>query len=53
MQVPEGVTDFCTTYTDCAALYPDVMAKWDAFFEVCAVHTHNTNPQGDFNIAFL
>ncbi|TMS12759.1 Protein LEG1-like protein [Larimichthys crocea] len=33
MQVPEGVTDFCTTYTDCAALYPDVMAKWDAFFE--------------------
>ncbi|XP_040919833.1 protein LEG1 homolog [Toxotes jaculatrix] len=33
MQVPEGVEDFCTTYVDCAARYPDAMSKWDAFFQ--------------------
>ena len=38
--VPEGVTDYCTTYTDCAAKYADPMTKWDAFFQVHAVDTH-------------
>jgi len=33
MQVPAGVEDYCTTYTDCAARYPAPMAKWDAFFQ--------------------
>ncbi|XP_041815365.1 protein LEG1 homolog isoform X2 [Chelmon rostratus] len=33
MQVPEGVMDYCTTYADCAASYPDAMSKWDAFFQ--------------------
>ncbi|XP_067428320.1 protein LEG1 homolog [Thunnus thynnus] len=32
MQAPAGAEDFCTTYADCAARYPDAMAKWDAFF---------------------
>ncbi|XP_058469079.1 protein LEG1 homolog [Solea solea] len=33
MQVPEGVVDYCTTYADCATRFPDVMSKWDAFFQ--------------------
>ncbi|KAM8826132.1 protein LEG1 homolog [Synchiropus picturatus] len=33
LQVPAGVTEFCTTYDDCKTRYPDVMAKWDAFFQ--------------------
>uniref|UniRef100_A0A3Q1ICL7 Protein LEG1 homolog n=2 Tax=Anabas testudineus TaxID=64144 RepID=A0A3Q1ICL7_ANATE len=33
MQVPAGVKDYCTTYADCAARYPDAMSKWDAFFQ--------------------
>ncbi|KAG7240307.1 hypothetical protein INR49_027118 [Caranx melampygus] len=33
MQVPAGVQDFCTTYADCSTRYPDVMSKWDAFFQ--------------------
>lgn len=33
MQVPEGVMDYCTTYADCSASYPDAMSKWDAFFQ--------------------
>lgn len=40
MQVPEGVEDYCTTYADCAARFPDAMTKWDAFFQVHAMHTH-------------
>ncbi|XP_041661129.1 protein LEG1 homolog [Cheilinus undulatus] len=32
MQLPEGVTDFCTTHTECSSKFPDAMAKWDAFF---------------------
>lgn len=34
MQVPAGVQDYCTTYADCKAKYPDAMSKWDAFFQV-------------------
>nr|XP_040017459.1 protein LEG1 homolog [Gasterosteus aculeatus aculeatus] len=33
MQVPEGVTDYCTTYADCSTRFPDAMTKWDAFFQ--------------------
>ncbi|XP_005725071.1 liver-enriched gene 1, tandem duplicate 1 [Pundamilia nyererei] len=33
MQVPAGVQDYCTTYADCKAKYPDAMSKWDAFFQ--------------------
>ncbi|CAL8313861.1 unnamed protein product [Lota lota] len=33
MQVPEGVADYCTTYADCATRFPDLMAKWDAFYQ--------------------
>ncbi|XP_025999424.1 liver-enriched gene 1, tandem duplicate 1 [Astatotilapia calliptera] len=33
MQVPAGVQDYCTTYSDCKAKYPDAMSKWDAFFQ--------------------
>ncbi|XP_042359782.1 protein LEG1 homolog [Plectropomus leopardus] len=40
MQAPEGVEGYCTTYTDCAAAYPDAMTKWDAFFQGLNA-THN------------
>ncbi|XP_062267020.1 protein LEG1 homolog [Platichthys flesus] len=33
MQMPEGVEDLCTTYADCSARFPEVMPKWDAFFQ--------------------
>nr|XP_020488107.1 protein LEG1 homolog [Labrus bergylta] len=33
MQVPEGVTDYCTTHADCSTRFPDAMTKWDAFFQ--------------------
>ncbi|KAM4633967.1 protein LEG1 homolog [Polymixia lowei] len=33
MQVPAGVEDYCTTYADCAARYPEVMTKWDTFYQ--------------------
>ncbi|CAL8316857.1 unnamed protein product [Merluccius merluccius] len=33
MQVPEGVTDYCTTYADCATRFPDLVTKWDAFYQ--------------------
>lgn len=33
IQLPEG-EDFCTTYADCAARFPDAMSKWDAFYQV-------------------
>ncbi|XP_059212656.1 protein LEG1 homolog isoform X2 [Centropristis striata] len=33
MQAPAGVMDYCTTYAECAASYPDAMAKWDAFYQ--------------------
>uniref|UniRef100_A0A671YGJ5 Protein LEG1 homolog n=2 Tax=Sparus aurata TaxID=8175 RepID=A0A671YGJ5_SPAAU len=39
MMVPEGVTDYCTTYTDCAAKYADPMTKWDAFFQGLSAET--------------
>ncbi|XP_033504200.1 liver-enriched gene 1, tandem duplicate 1 [Epinephelus lanceolatus] len=45
MQVPEGVEGYCTTYTECAASYPDAMTKWDAFFQ--ALKGANENPQPD------
>ena len=47
MQVPEGVTDYCTTYADCATRFPDLMAKWDAFYQVHTPHnnTQTTQPQ--------
>uniref|UniRef100_A0A674BZR0 Chromosome 6 open reading frame 58 n=1 Tax=Salmo trutta TaxID=8032 RepID=A0A674BZR0_SALTR len=25
--------DYCTSYTDCSAKYPDLMAKWEEFFQ--------------------
>uniref|UniRef100_A0A667YHD6 Protein LEG1 homolog n=1 Tax=Myripristis murdjan TaxID=586833 RepID=A0A667YHD6_9TELE len=33
MQVPAGAEDYCTTYNDCVARYPEPMAKWDAFYQ--------------------
>uniref|UniRef100_UPI0037E8C888 protein LEG1 homolog n=1 Tax=Semicossyphus pulcher TaxID=241346 RepID=UPI0037E8C888 len=33
MQVPEGVTGYCTTHAECSAAFPEVMTKWDAFFQ--------------------
>ncbi|XP_056150156.1 protein LEG1 homolog [Lampris incognitus] len=33
MQAPAGEGDYCTTYADCAARFPDPMAKWDVFYQ--------------------
>ncbi|XP_068199248.1 protein LEG1 homolog isoform X2 [Antennarius striatus] len=33
MQVPEGEGDYCVTYADCVARYPEAISKWDAFFQ--------------------
>lgn len=38
MELPEGEV-FCTTYADCATLFPDAMSKWDAFYQVPALHS--------------
>ncbi|XP_071760821.1 protein LEG1 homolog [Centroberyx gerrardi] len=45
MQVPVGVEDYCTTYTDCATRFPDPMAKWDAFFQ--GLKAAADSPQSD------
>ncbi|XP_070705881.1 protein LEG1 homolog [Pempheris klunzingeri] len=47
MQVPEGVTDYCTTYTDCMASYPDAMSKWDAFFQGLKSATESPLPENE------
>lgn len=50
MQAPEGVEDYCTTYDDCVTHFPDVMSKWDTFFQVhvcirtCMQNTHALEP---------
>ena len=49
MQVPEGVTDYCTTYADCATRFPDLMAKWDAFYQV---HTPPITPHKHTQLSF-
>ncbi|XP_034556013.1 protein LEG1 homolog [Notolabrus celidotus] len=33
MQVPDGVTEYCTTYADCSTRFPVAMSKWDTFFQ--------------------
>lgn len=30
----EAAGDYCTSYTDCSTKYPDLMAKWEEFFQV-------------------
>lgn len=30
----EGAEDYCTNFTDCAAKHPDLMSKWETFFNV-------------------
>ncbi|XP_045916548.1 protein LEG1 homolog [Micropterus dolomieu] len=53
MQVPEGVTDYCTTYTDCAARYPDAMSKWDAFFQGLKSSADSPLPENEKKDALL
>ncbi|KAF7655715.1 hypothetical protein LDENG_00051970 [Lucifuga dentata] len=45
MQVPAGVEEFCTTYADCAARYPDAMNKWDEFYK--GLKEATTSPLSD------
>ncbi|KAM9421741.1 protein LEG1 homolog isoform 2-T2 [Salvelinus alpinus] len=34
VQAPaEAAEDYCTSYTDCSTKYPDLMAKWEEFFQ--------------------
>uniref|UniRef100_A0A3B4U6D9 Protein LEG1 homolog n=1 Tax=Seriola dumerili TaxID=41447 RepID=A0A3B4U6D9_SERDU len=47
MQVPAGVEDYCTTYADCATRYPDVMSKWDAFFQGLKASTDSPLPDNE------
>lgn len=30
----EGAEDYCTSFSDCSAKYPDLMSKWETFFKV-------------------
>ena len=47
IQTPsDAVQDYCTSYTDCSTKFPDLMAKWEAFYQVTS-HDHDFNP--DFN----
>uniref|UniRef100_A0A8C3APF7 Protein LEG1 homolog n=2 Tax=Cyclopterus lumpus TaxID=8103 RepID=A0A8C3APF7_CYCLU len=47
MQAPEGVTDYCTTYASCAVAYPDVIAKWDAFFQGLKATAESPLPENE------
>uniref|UniRef100_A0A3Q3SB37 Chromosome 24 C6orf58 homolog n=1 Tax=Mastacembelus armatus TaxID=205130 RepID=A0A3Q3SB37_9TELE len=47
MQVPAGVGDFCTTYANCSARYPDAMSKWDAFFQGLKAATASPLPDNE------
>ncbi|XP_076612609.1 liver-enriched gene 1, tandem duplicate 1 isoform X1 [Chaetodon auriga] len=53
MQVPEGVADYCTTYADCATTYPDVMSKWDAFFQGLKSAAESPLPENEKKDALL
>ncbi|XP_020488109.2 protein LEG1 homolog [Labrus bergylta] len=53
MQVPEGVTDLCTTYADCSALFPDAMSKWDTFFQGLKAATGSPLPENEKKDALL
>lgn len=45
VQAPaEAAEDSCTSYTDCSAKYPDLMAKWEEFFQVS--YSMNLLPHG-------
>ncbi|XP_056872382.1 protein LEG1 homolog [Takifugu flavidus] len=43
--LPEG-EDFCTTYADCAARFPDAMSKWDAFYQGLKALVDSPLPEG-------
>ncbi|XP_061602809.1 protein LEG1 homolog [Cololabis saira] len=47
LQVPEGVEDFCTTYSDCLTRYPDAMSKWDVFFQAVKTYAESTLPENE------
>uniref|UniRef100_A0A3Q3XBS3 Protein LEG1 homolog n=1 Tax=Mola mola TaxID=94237 RepID=A0A3Q3XBS3_MOLML len=47
MQVPEGVEDYCTTYDDCVARFPDVMSKWDTFFQGLKAAAESAAPDSE------
>ncbi|XP_068610091.1 protein LEG1 homolog [Brachionichthys hirsutus] len=53
MQVPEGEGDYCTTYADCAARYPDAVAKWDAFFQALKSVNESLLPENEEKDALL
>ncbi|CAJ1077349.1 protein LEG1 homolog [Xyrichtys novacula] len=53
MQVPEGVTNYCTTYAECAAAFPDAMAKWDQFFQGLKASVDSPLPDAEKRDAIL
>uniref|UniRef100_A0A3B4ZRZ8 Protein LEG1 homolog n=1 Tax=Stegastes partitus TaxID=144197 RepID=A0A3B4ZRZ8_9TELE len=47
LKVPEGVTDYCTTYTDCTTRFPDAMKGWDDFFKGLKAAAESTQPDNE------
>ncbi|KAM4528663.1 protein LEG1 homolog [Fundulus diaphanus] len=47
LQAPAGVEGFCTTHAECSTSYPDVMSKWDAFFQALKATTESTLPDNE------
>ncbi|XP_034436803.1 protein LEG1 homolog [Hippoglossus hippoglossus] len=53
MQIPAGVEDLCTTYADCSARFPEVMPKWDAFFQGLKAASESALPDVEKKDALL
>ncbi|XP_008311053.1 protein LEG1 homolog [Cynoglossus semilaevis] len=53
LQIPVGVQDYCTTYADCSASFPDAMSKWDAFFKDLVTPADPTLPENERKDAVL
>uniref|UniRef100_A0A672J7I9 Uncharacterized protein n=1 Tax=Salarias fasciatus TaxID=181472 RepID=A0A672J7I9_SALFA len=47
MENPDGFEEYCTTYADCSAKYPEVVAKWDAFYQASVDSTLPDNEKKD------
>uniref|UniRef100_A0A672JAB6 Protein LEG1 homolog n=1 Tax=Salarias fasciatus TaxID=181472 RepID=A0A672JAB6_SALFA len=53
MENPDGFEEYCTTYADCSAKYPEVVAKWDAFYQGLKASVDSTLPDNEKKDALL
>lgn len=53
MQNPAGAEAYCNTYDACKTAYPDLMAKWDAFFTGLKEKAASTLPDNEKKDAIL